>query len=603
MVDYIFPCYFSCHFSFINKLIRGLDERRTKSKIKKEMSLLEIKNLNISYETRKEKIVASSNVSFTLERGEILGIVGESGSGKSTIANAIINLIDPPGEITSGIIKIDNTELQNNEEIIQKIRGKKIGFVFQDPQTSLNPLFKIKDQLIETIQTHLNLSYKDALKKSINLLTEVGIENAEKRIEDYPHQFSGGMRQRVVIALAISCEPDLIIADEPTTALDVSIQFQILELLKELTKKRNLGVIIITHDMGVIAETTNKVIVMRHGVIVEQGNTKDLLTKPKSTEARSLVISVPPSNKKINRFKLINADGTEITSSSANLTKNIIKTWGVRESTNQKLLSLSHVTKVFDDQSISSSKKIVGEKAVKAVNDVSFELFQGETLGLVGESGSGKSTIAKIITGLVKPSAGEVVYDDFSLYDAKRKYQIKKSRGQIQMIFQDPYSSLNPRFKVKDIIAEPLKFFQKNISRSDLNQSVFDLIDIVGMTRQSLDRYPHEFSGGQRQRISIARALATRPRLLICDEPTSALDVSIQAQVLNLLKDIQDELHLTMLFISHDLPVIRQMCNRIVVLKNGIVCETNESEELFNNPTHAYTKELIRLMPKIESII
>ena len=566
------------------------------------MSLLEIKDLNISYKTRKETIVASSNVNFTLERGEILGIVGESGSGKSTIANAIINLIDPPGQITGGTIKIDNNELQNNEEIIQKIRGKKIGFVFQDPQTSLNPLFKIKDQLIETIQTHLDLSYDEALKKSINLLQEVGIENASKRIEDYPHQFSGGMRQRVVIALAISCEPDLIIADEPTTALDVSIQYQILELLKELTIKRNLGVIIITHDMGVIAETTNKVIVMRHGLIVEQGNTKDLLTQPKSTEARSLVISVPPTNKKIDRFKLIGPDGSEITSSSANLTKNIIKTWGARKNTNQKLLDIKKITKIFDDQSMSYSKKI-DEKAVKAVNDVSFELFEGETLGLVGESGSGKSTIAKIITGLVRPTSGELEYNSLSLYNSKRKYQIDKSRGQIQMIFQDPYSSLNPRFKVKEIISEPIKFFQKNITRNDLEQNVNDLIDIVGMTRKSLDRYPHEFSGGQRQRISIARALATRPRLLICDEPTSALDVSIQAQILNLLKDIQDELHLTMLFISHDLPVIRQMCNRIIVLKNGAICETNETESLFNKPIHDYTKELIKLMPKIESII
>ena len=565
------------------------------------MSLLEIKDLNISYKTRKETIVASSNVNFTLERGEILGIVGESGSGKSTIANAIINLIDPPGEITGGTIKIDNNELQNNEEIIQKIRGRKIGFVFQDPQTSLNPLFKIKDQLIETIQTHLNLSYDEALKKSINLLEEVGIENASKRIEDYPHQFSGGMRQRVVIALAISCEPDLIIADEPTTALDVSIQYQILELLKELTIKRNLGVIIITHDMGVIAETTNKVIVMRHGLIVEQGNTKDLLTQPKSTEARSLVISVPPTNKKIDRFKLISPDGSEITSSSAKLTKNIIKTWGIRKNTNQKLLDVKKITKIFDDQSMSYSKK-VDEKAVKAVNDVSFELFEGETLGLVGESGSGKSTIAKIITGLVRPTSGELEYNSLSLYNSKRKYQIDKSRGQIQMIFQDPYSSLNPRFKVKDIISEPIKFFQKNITRNDLEQNVNDLIDIVGMTRKSLDRYPHEFSGGQRQRISIARALATRPRLLICDEPTSALDVSIQAQILNLLKDIQDELHLTMLFISHDLPVIRQMCNRIIVLKNGAICETNETEMLFNEPSHQYTKQLINLMPKIESL-
>jgi len=572
------------------------------------MSLLEVNNLNISYPTRKETIVASKDVEFTLERGEILGIVGESGSGKSTIANAIINLIDPPGEITDGSIKIDNSELRDNEEVIQKIRGKKIGFVFQDPQTSLNPLFKIKDQLIETIQTHLDLDYQDALKRSIQLLEEVGIDNAEKRIEDYPHQFSGGMRQRVVIALAISCEPDLIIADEPTTALDVSIQYQILELLKDLTNKRNLGVIIITHDMGVIAETTNKVIVMRHGLIVEQGDTKELLTNPKSTEARSLVISVPPTNKKIDRFKLISPEGKEITSDSKNLTKKIIKTWGVRENTNQKLLELTDVTKIFDDKSMANnfsfgSKNETANQAVKAVDNVSFELFEGETLGLVGESGSGKSTIAKIITGLVRPTDGEIFYNNLSLYNSKRKYQIDNSRGQIQMIFQDPYSSLNPRFKVRDIIAEPIKLFQKKITSSELTQSVHDLIDIVGMTRQSLDRYPHEFSGGQRQRISIARALATRPRLLICDEPTSALDVSIQAQILNLLKDIQDELHLTMLFISHDLPVIRQMCNRIIVLKNGMACETKETEDLFNNPEHSYTQELIRLMPKIESII
>ena len=490
-----------------------MDEGRLKSKIKNKMSLLKVKNLNISYPTRKEIIVASKNVEFTLERGEILGIVGESGSGKSTIANAIINLIDPPGEITGGSIKIDNNELRNNEEVIQKIRGKKIGFVFQDPQTSLNPLFKIKDQLIETIQTHLDLDYQDALKRSIQLLEEVGIDNAEKRIEDYPHQFSGGMRQRVVIALAISCEPDLIIADEPTTALDVSIQYQILELLKDLTKKRNLGVIIITHDMGVIAETTNKVIVMRYGVIVEQGDTKELLTNPKSTEARSLVISVPPTNKKIDRFKLISPEGKEITSDSKNLTQKIIKTWGVRENTNQKLLELTGITKIFDDQSMANtfsfgSKNSSTDKVVKAVDDVSFQLFEGETLGLVGESGSGKSTIAKIITGLVRPTSGEIIYNNFSLYSSKRKYQIDKSRGQIQMIFQDPYSSLNPRFKVRDIISEPIKLFQKSISSNELSQNLNDLIDIVGMSRQSLDRYPHEFSGGQRQRISIARALA-----------------------------------------------------------------------------------------------
>ena len=561
------------------------------------MSFLEIKNLNISYLTRKEKIVASKDVEFSLERGEILGIVGESGSGKSTIANAIINLIDPPGEITDGSIKIDNEEICNNEEIIQKARGKKIGFVFQDPQTSLNPLFKIKDQLIETIQTHLKLNYDQALQRSIQLLNEVGIEDAEKRIEDYPHQFSGGMRQRVVIALAISCEPDLIIADEPTTALDVSIQYQILQLLKDLTKKRNLGVIIITHDMGVIAETTNKVIIMRNGVIVEYGLTKDVLTNPKSNEGKSLIISVPPTNKKISRFKLISPEGGEITNDSLNLTNSIIQNWGKRAVTKDKLLEIKNLTKIFDSDSIIKSKKEI--TALKALDNVSFNIFEGESFGLVGESGSGKSTIAKIITNLIKPTSGEVFYENISLNQKNNN----KFRRQIQMIFQDPYSSLNPRFKVKNIIAEPIKFFQKNLDKKTIENNVNDLIDIVGMTRQSLDRYPHEFSGGQRQRISIARALATRPRLLICDEPTSALDVSIQAQILNLLKDLQEQLNLTILFISHDLPVIRQMCDRIAVLKNGNLCEIENTEILFNNPSHQYTKELINLMPKIETIL
>jgi len=564
------------------------------------MSFLEINNLDIQYKTRKETINASRDVTFNLERGEILGIVGESGSGKSTVANAIINLIDKPGKITNGSIKLDNIECCNNEKIIQNIRGKKIGFVFQDPQTSLNPLFKIKDQLIETIQTHLKLNDYDAKKRSIELLQEVGIENPEQRINEYPHQFSGGMRQRVVIALALCCEPDLIIADEPTTSLDVSIQFQILKLLKDLTVQRNLGVILITHDMGVIAETTNRVVVMRYGKIVEQGNTADVLSNPQSNECKSLVMSVPPTNKKIERFKLISPEGGEITNDSSTLTNSIIQNWAVRETSYEKLLDFKNVTKIFDEQLFFRSKKEINK--LKALNNVSFQIFEGESFGLVGESGSGKSTIAKIITSLIKPTSGEVFFENVSLHDPNNKKIKNKYRGQIQMIFQDPYSSLNPRFKVKDIIAEPIKFFQKGIDNKTIQKNINDLIDIVGMSRQSLERYPHEFSGGQRQRISIARALATRPRLLICDEPTSALDVSIQAQILNLLKDLQEELNLTILFISHDLPVVRQMCDRIAVLKNGNLCEVEKTENLFNNPNHQYTKELISLMPKIESI-
>ena len=564
------------------------------------MTFLKINNLDIEYQTRKETISASKNVSFTLKRGEIIGIVGESGSGKSTIANAIINLIDKPGKITNGSILLDETELCNNEEVTRSIRGKKIGFIFQDPQTSLNPLFTIKDQLVETIQTHTDLNYEKALEKSIKLLTEVGIENPNKRIYDYPHQFSGGMRQRVVIALAISCEPDLLIADEPTTALDVSIQFKILNLLKKLTVDRNLGVLIITHDMGVIAEITNKVIILRHGKIVEHGKTHKVLSKPSSMECKSLVMSVPPTNKKIDRFKYLSPEGKQIINTSINLTKNIIKNWGIRELSNKKLLDFNNVTKVFDEEKILSTKDV--EDKIKALDNVSFNIFEGETFGLVGESGSGKSTIAKIISGLLPPSKGEIKFDNLSLFNPKNKMKIREFKGQIQMIFQDPYSSLNPRFKIKNIISEPIKFFQKNIDNYSLNQNVNDLIDIVGISRTSLERFPHEFSGGQRQRISIARALATKPRLLICDEPTSALDVTIQAQVLNLLKDLQEQLNLTILFISHDLAVIRQMCDRIAVLKKGSICEINQTENIFNNPKHYYTKELLRLMPKIESV-
>ena len=564
------------------------------------MTFLKINNLDIEYQTRKETINASRNVSFTLERGEIIGIVGESGSGKSTVANAIINLIDKPGKITNGSILLDETELCNNEEVVRTIRGKKIGFIFQDPQTSLNPLFTIKDQLVETIQTHTDLDYNNALEKSIKLLTEVGIENPHKRINDYPHQFSGGMRQRVVIALAISCEPDLLIADEPTTALDVSIQFKILNLLKKLTLDRNLGVLIITHDIGVIAEITDKVIIMRYGKIVEYGKTHQVLSKPASIECKSLVMSVPPANKKINRFKLLSPEGKQIIDTSLNLTNNIIKNWKIRDLSNKKLLDFINVTKVFDGIKILSTKD--ADDKIQALDNVSFSIFEGESFGLVGESGSGKSTIAKIISGLLPPSKGEVKFENTSLFDPKNKLKIKKFRGQIQMIFQDPYSSLNPRFNIKDIISEPIKFFQKNIDHYSLDQNVNDLIDIVGISRTSLERFPHEFSGGQRQRISIARALATKPRLLICDEPTSALDVTIQAQVLNLLKDLQEQLNLTILFISHDLPVIRQMCDRVAILKKGCICEINQTESIFNNPKNLYTKELLRLMPKIESI-
>mgnify|MGYP000442214987 FL=1 len=558
------------------------------------MSFLKINNLSVDYEMRRETVYAAKNVNIDVNRGEILGLVGESGSGKSTVGNAIINLIDEPGKISNGSIVLDGINILEDPENIAKYRGKKIGLIFQDPQTSLNPLLTIGEQLIETIQTHLNLNTDDARSKATNLLKEVGIKDAEIRFNNYPHQFSGGMRQRVVISLALCCEPELLIADEPTTALDVSIQSQILDLIKRLTKERNLAVILITHDMGVIAETTDRVAVMKNGDLVEIGPTKEILTKPKEIYTRSLISSVPPTNKKISRFKIIEKENK----SQSDTNIKILNRWVKKEISNKDLVQVKNLSKTFDDSFFTESSK----NSVMAVNDVSFNIKEGQSFGLVGESGSGKSTIAKMIVNLFRPSSGEIYFNDVCITKIKSNKEMMKFRKQIQMIFQDPYSSLNGRLKVKDIVSEPIKLHNPSISSIDLDNYINDLLESVELSRQSANRYPHEFSGGQRQRISIARALATQPRLLVCDEPTSALDVSIQAQILNLLKDLQEQLNLTILFISHDLPVVRQMCDRIAVLKNGKLCEVALTEDLFVKPTHNYTKELLTLMPKIESI-
>ena len=536
------------------------------------MSFLKIKDLSVHYKMRKETVYAAKNVNIEVNKGEILGLVGESGSGKSTVGNAIINLIDQPGKVSGGSVMLGDLNIHKDPDNIVKYRGRKIGLIFQDPQTSLNPILTIGEQLIETIQTHLDLNKEEAKNRAINLLKEVGIRDAENRFDNYPHQFSGGMRQRVVISLSLCCEPELLIADEPTTALDVSIQSQILDLIKKLTIERNLAVILITHDMGVIAETADRVAVMKSGNVVEIGITKDILTKPRETYTKSLVSSVPPTNKKISRFVIIEKENKD--NKENNL--KILNRWTKKEIIKQDLIQVKDLSKSFDDNFFTENTK----NSVMAVNGVSFNIKEGESFGLVGESGSGKSTIAKMIVNLFKPSAGEIFFDNVCITKVK----------------------LNGRLKVRDIVSEPIKLHNPLISKNDLDSYVFDLLESVELTQNSADRYPHEFSGGQRQRISIARSLATQPRLLVCDEPTSALDVSIQAQILNLLKDLQEQLNLTILFISHDLPVVRQMCDRIGVLRDGKLCEVSDTEDLFLKPQHDYTKELLHLMPKIESI-
>ncbi|RBW43163.1 ABC transporter ATP-binding protein [Psychromonas sp. B3M02] len=564
------------------------------------MSLLEVSNLRIEYPSRFGVHAAVKSLSFSINRGEIVGVVGESGAGKSTVGNAIIDLLSPPGVIAAGDVFLDGQKISGlTLDEMRKVRGNKIGFIFQDPMTSLNPLFTVEQQLLETIHANLDVSQSDALARAVNLMQQVGIPEPEVRIKQYPHQFSGGMRQRVVIAIALAGEPDLIIADEPTTALDVSIQDQILTLIRNLCVEKNVGCMLVTHDMGVVSNVTDKVAVMYRGDLVEFGETSKVLSNPDHEYTRSLISAVPRSDRKLDRFPLV----SYIEEAHELQTLDIKNHW-LGQSEQQRdyqgpLLNVENVSLRFvTKDSFFESKR----EYVQANKNVSFSINEGETFGLVGESGSGKSTIARVITGLYPPNEGKITFEGIDLTAIKSERERRPFRRQMQMVFQNPYTSMNPRMKIYDIIAEPIRFHKLASSESQIQQIVFDLLDHVGLGKMAGVKYPHEFSGGQRQRISIARALATRPRLLICDEPTSALDVSVQAQILNLLKDLQDELNLTMLFISHDLPVIRQVCDRIGVMQQGQLLEVNESEQLFTHPQHAYSKHLISLMPEFKGL-
>ena len=567
----------------------------------KELTLLKINNLEIEFPSRKAVLRAVDDVSLSLEKGDILGIVGESGAGKSTVGNALIGLLEPPGKMTRGHIYLDGFRIDNlPDSEKQKIRGKKIGMIFQDPLTSLNPLQTIENQLVETINLHLALGENKARQRAVDLLDQVGIPDPEIRVKQYPHQFSGGMRQRVVVALALCAEPDLIIADEPTTALDVSIQAQILDLMRGLCKQKQVGMIIITHDMGVIADITDRVAVMYRGRLVEHGATEKILGNPDHPYTQSLISAVPRPDIKLIRFPQVTyIEDIADKYREIDISKHWLGKARDYAPTVGPLVELQNINMRFTTKPAFLKKNRIFLDAVK---NVSLDIHEGEVFGLVGESGSGKSTVARIICGLYTPASGAIKFAGTELTALKKQSELDPFRRQMQMIFQDPYSSLNPRMRVLDIVSEPIIFHQLAGSRNEVETIVKDLLEHVGLGAQSAVRYPHEFSGGQRQRISIARALATRPRFLICDEPTSALDVSIQAQILNLLKDLQEELGLTMLFISHDLPVIRQMCDRVGVMKDGFLCELKETEVLFEKPEHEYTKHLLKLMPRLEGL-
>lgn len=549
--------------------------------------ILRVEALNVIYPSRHGDQQAVKNVSFELNAGEILGIVGESGAGKSTIGNAITGLLSPPAYFT-GKALFKGQDLHGlDAEALRKIRGKSIGFIFQDPMTSLNPLFTIGDQLTEPMRLHLGLSASEAKKEALRLLEAVGIPDPATRLNQYPHQFSGGMRQRVVIAIALSTRPELIIADEPTTALDVSIQDQILQLIKKLCREQQVACILVTHDMGVVSSVTDRVMVMYRGEQVELGTTEEVLKNPQHEYSKNLIAAVPPAHRKLKRFPNVHEHISPL-----DVKTHWIGQGSARPSGN--LLEVKNVSLKFcTHHSVFPSRR----KFVQAVNDVSLTIKAGESFGLVGESGSGKSTMARIITGLYAPQSGEIFYAGKRLDNLNTQERLPYRR-ELQMVFQNPYSSINPRMKIKDIIAEPMRLHRLTQNEAETRQIVADLLAHVGLPQNAGEKYPHEFSGGQRQRISIARALATRPHFLICDEPTSALDVSVQAQILNLLKELQEELGLTLLFISHDLPVIRQMCDRIGVMRYGQLVEIADGEALFESPQHEYTQNLIQLMPQ-----
>ncbi len=560
------------------------------------MALLEVKNLRIEYPSRHGIYAAVKSLSFSLERGEIVGVVGESGAGKSTVGNAVIDLLSPPGKMAQGDVYLDGKKISGlTPAEMREIRGSKIGFIFQDPMTSLNPLFTVEQQLVETITVNLKVSVSEAFNRAVALMTQVGIPDPKARIKQYPHQFSGGMRQRVVIAIALAGEPDLIIADEPTTALDVSIQDQILTLIRQLCVEKNVGCLLVTHDMGVVANVTDRVAVMYRGDLVEIGSTEQVLRRPKHPYTQSLISAVPRSDVKLDRFPLV--DYIEKAEETPSL--DVKNHWlGQREDQRIYTGNLQEVENVNLRFVTKDAFFQRHREYVQASNNVSFHIKEGETFGLVGESGSGKSTIARIIAGLYTPDSGNIAFEGVDLTALKNESERRPLRRQMQMVFQNPYTSMNPRMRIFDIIAEPIRFHKLTESDAQTRQVVNDLLNHVGLGQQSGVKYPHEFSGGQRQRISIARALATRPRLLICDEPTSALDVSVQAQILNLLKDLQDELNLTLLFISHDLPVIRQMCDRVGVMQQGTLLEVSATETLFASPTHEYSRHLVSMMPE-----
>ncbi|MFD2822447.1 ABC transporter ATP-binding protein [Lacinutrix iliipiscaria] len=556
--------------------------------------ILSVKNLSISFFKEKEEKEIIHNISYCLYTNEILGVVGESGSGKSVSSLAIIGLLPKNiSRITNGSITFKNEDLtQLNEKELQKIRGKKVSMIFQEPMSSLNPSMTCGKQVEEIILNHTSLSKKDAKARVISLFIDVKLPLPETTYNKYPHEISGGQMQRVMIAMAIACEPEILIADEPTTALDVTVQKDIIILLKELQAKTKMSIIFITHDLSLISEIAHRVLVMYQGHIVEQGSVSSIFKQPTHDYTKALINSRPSLDMRLRKLPTIQ-DFLQKTISTKIISKSDREKHHKFIYSKPPLLEIINLEKEYFNSSGWFNKL----QSFKAVNNVSFKLYEGETLGLVGESGCGKSTLGKAILQLDKATAGKILYKGKDITEISSS-QMRSLRKDIQIIFQDPYASLNPRLTVGEAILEPMivhKLFKTNTERKE---KVMAILNRVGLDEASFNKYPHEFSGGQRQRIGIARTIALQPKLIICDESVSALDISVQAQVLNLLNELKIDFGFTYIFISHDLAVVKYMSDQLLVMNAGQIEELDDADVIYSNPKKAYTKKLIDAIPK-----
>ena len=578
-------------------------------------TLLEFKNLVTEFHTEGEVLKAVNSVSFTLNKGETVGIVGESGSGKSVTSLSAMRLIPtPPGVISGGEIIFHEKSgkktdlLKISEEKIRAYRGNEIAMIFQEPMTSLNPVFTCGDQVVEAIILHQKLTPLNAKKLTLKLFEKVQLPDPKRIFDTYPHQISGGQKQRVMIAMAMSCKPSVLIADEPTTALDVTVQKTILELMQKLQSENDMGIIFITHDLGVIAELADKVVVMYKGKIVEQGSVWDIFKNPQHPYTKGLLACRPPLDKRykflptVSDFMKTNNKGVVIDNniSVSDFTKNIIVSDKTRKNAQKRLFEKEAILKI---KNLKTYFPIRGgffggiSTYVKAVNNVSFDVYPGETLGLVGESGCGKTTIGRTIIRLEEATEGSMIYKGKDITKMTAD-ELRSFRKEVQIIFQDPYSSLNPRMTIGEAIIEPMQVHNILNNENERKKKAEELLSRVNLLPSHFYRYPHEFSGGQRQRIGIARALAVNPKFIICDESVSALDVSVQAQVLNLLNELKKDFGLTYIFISHDLSVVKYMSDRMVVMQSGKIEELGDADQIYNSPKTNYTQKLIDAIPE-----